>query len=65
VALRNPVGTAAAEDLHRHTLLVLQSRFAAVLNTAEWEKSLDSGVESGPTGLLPSAAAALEAAVAS
>ncbi len=65
VALRNPVGTAAAEDLYRHTLLVLQSRFAAVLNTAEWEKSLDSGVESGPTGLLPSAAAALEAAVAS
>ena len=51
-----------AEDLHRHTLLVLQSRFAAVLDTAEWERSLDDGVASAPTGLLPSAAAALEAA---
>ena len=61
VALRNPVGTGSAEDLHRHTLLVLQSRFAAVLETAEWEQSLDGGVAHTPTGLLPSAAAALEA----
>ena len=60
VALRNPVGAVSAEDLHRHTLLVLQSRFAAVLDTAEWEQALDSGVDPAPTGLLPSAAAALE-----
>jgi nicotinamidase-related amidase len=60
VALRNPVGAVSAEDLHRHTLLVLQSRFAAVLDTTEWEQALDSGVDPAPTGLLPSAAAALE-----
>ena len=64
VALRNPVGHVTAEDLHRHTLLVLQSRFAAVLSTAEWERSLDSGTDHAPTGLLPSAAAALEGAAA-
>ncbi len=64
VALRNPVGAVSAEDLHRHTLLVLQSRFAAVLDTAEWEQSLDSGTRHTPTGLLPSAAAALEATAA-
>ena len=62
VALRNPVGAVTAEELHRHTLLVLQSRFAAVLDTGEWERSLDSGAEHAPTGLLPSAAAALEGA---
>ena len=61
VALRNPVGAVSAEDLHRHTLLVLQSRFAAVMTTSAWEASLDSGVDHAPTGLLPSAAAALEA----
>lgn len=60
VALRNPVGAVSAEDLHRHTLLVLQSRFAAVLSTADWEKAVESGVDPAPTGLLPSAAAALE-----
>jgi nicotinamidase-related amidase len=64
VALRNPVGHVTAEDLHRHTLLVLQSRFAAVLDTAEWERSLDDGVAHAPTGLLPSAAAALEVTAA-
>lgn len=65
VALRNSVGTVSAEDLHRHTLLVLQSRFAAVLDTSQWLESLDTGVDAGPTGLLPSAAAALETATAS
>ena len=64
VALRNPVGAVSAEDLHRHTLLVLQSRFAAVLDTAEWEQALDGGVAPAPTGLLPSAAAALEGSAA-
>ena len=63
VALRNPVGAVGAEELHRHTLLVLQSRFAAVLSTTEWEQALDSGADH-PTGLLPSAAAALEGAAA-
>lgn len=61
VALRNPFGAVSAEDLHRHTLLVLQSRFAAVLDTREWEEVLRSGADPAPTGLLPSAAAALEA----
>ena len=64
VALRNPVGAVSAEELHRHTLLVLQSRFAAVLDTAEWERSLDTGTLHAPTGLLPSAAAALEVTAA-
>lgn len=60
VALRNPLGEGSAEDLHRHTLLVLQSRFAAVLDTLTWEQVLDSGADPAPTGLLPSASAALE-----
>ena len=60
VALRNPVGAVSAEELHRHTLLVLQSRFAAVLDTDDWVRSLDGGEQHAPTGLLPSAAAALE-----
>lgn len=64
IALRNPAGAGSAEEVHRHTLLVLQSRFAAVLETAEWERSLDSGTGREPTGLLASAAAALEATVA-
>ena len=53
-------GTQLLEDVHRHTPRVLQSRFAAVPETAEWVRSLDSGVVHSPTGLLPSAAAALE-----
>ena len=64
VALRNPVGEVGAEELHRHTLLVLQSRFAAVLDTAEWGQALDGGQTPVPTGLLPSAAAALQATAA-
>ena len=38
----------------------MTTRFAAVLDTAGWEQALDSGVDPAPTGLLPSAAAALE-----
>ncbi|SEM05850.1 Nicotinamidase-related amidase [Blastococcus sp. DSM 46786] len=60
IALRNAVGSVTAEELHRHTLLVLQSRFAGVLSTDGWVAALDGGSRPAPTGLLASAAAALE-----
>ena len=62
VALRNAVGTVSAEQLHRHTLLVLQSRFAGVVSTDDWIAGLDGGAPHAPTGLLASAAAALAGA---
>jgi len=36
VSYKNRAGTVCAEDIHRTFTVVLQSRFAAVLTTAEW-----------------------------
>ena len=39
----NRAGSASAEELHRITTVVMQSRFAAVLTTAEWIECLREG----------------------
>ncbi len=39
--LENPVGSVAAEDLHR-TVLAVQHRFASVMSTDEWIEKLGS-----------------------
>jgi nicotinamidase-related amidase len=39
----NRAGRASAEDLHRVSCVVMQSRFAAVLATTEWIAALESG----------------------
>lgn len=43
VAYANRAGTASAEQIHRTVCIVLQSNFAAVLDTEEWLARLDSG----------------------
>lgn len=58
VGLANSAGTVSAEDLHRRTLVVLQSRFAAVTTTDAWIDALRSGGELERSSLLASAAAA-------
>ena len=40
---RNRAGAASAEEIHRAFTVVMQSRFAAVLSTAEWIALLASG----------------------
>ncbi|MEK4031552.1 cysteine hydrolase family protein [Methylocystis sp. IM3] len=40
VSYANSAGYASAEDIHRVVCIVLQSRFAAVLKTAEWTTCL-------------------------
>ena len=39
----NKAGTASAEEIHRAFSVVMQARFAAVMDTAEWIGLLDSG----------------------
>ncbi|TGQ51076.1 cysteine hydrolase [Mesorhizobium sp. M1C.F.Ca.ET.193.01.1.1] len=43
VPYANSAGYASAEDIHRVVSVVLQSRFAAVLKTAEWIECLKTG----------------------
>ncbi|AZO13431.1 cysteine hydrolase [Mesorhizobium sp. M2A.F.Ca.ET.043.05.1.1] len=43
VPYANSAGYASAEDIHRVVSVVLQSRFAAVLKTAEWIDCLKTG----------------------
>lgn len=45
LAYANKAGSATAEEIHRVTTVVLQSRFAAVLNTDEWLGLIASGGE--------------------
>ncbi|MEK4032496.1 cysteine hydrolase family protein [Methylocystis sp. IM3] len=42
VSYANSAGYASAEDIHRVICVVLQSRFAAVLRTAEWATCLET-----------------------
>ena len=39
----NRAGVASAEEIHRVMTVVLQSRFAAVMTTAEWVEMLETG----------------------
>jgi len=41
----NEAGRASARQLHETTLIVLQSRFAAVATTTDWIAALDSGLD--------------------
>ena len=43
VPYANSAGYASAQDIHRVVSIVLQSRFAAVLKTAEWIECLKTG----------------------
>ncbi|TIP94875.1 MAG: isochorismatase family protein, partial [Mesorhizobium sp.] len=43
VPYANSAGYASAEDIHRVVTIILQSRFAAVLKTAEWIDCLNNG----------------------
>jgi nicotinamidase-related amidase len=43
VPYANRAGTASAEEIHRSYSVVFQSRFAAVLGTAEWIDAIASG----------------------
>jgi nicotinamidase-related amidase len=43
VPYENRAGRASAEEIHRVFTVVMQSRFAAVLTTAEWLAALDTG----------------------
>ena len=44
VPYANSAGYASAQDIHRVVSIVLQSRFAAVLRTAEWIDCLKTGI---------------------
>jgi hypothetical protein len=43
VPYENRAGRASAEEIHRVFSVVMQSRFAAVLTTAEWIAALETG----------------------
>lgn len=45
VPYENRAGSATAEEIHRVFSVVMQSRFAAVLTTAEWTETLETGAE--------------------
>jgi nicotinamidase-related amidase len=51
LAFTNQAGHASAEDIHRLYLVVLQSRFAAVLETEEWIAALKNGSSRKPEGI--------------
>lgn len=43
VPYRNQAGSASAEEIHRVFSIVLQSRFAAVMSTGDWVRSVKTG----------------------
>ncbi|MER7133567.1 cysteine hydrolase, partial [Streptosporangium saharense] len=43
VPLSNSAGTATAEEVHNHVLVVLASNFASVVTTAEWIDAVKAG----------------------
>jgi nicotinamidase-related amidase len=61
VALANAAGAVSARHLHETSLVVLQSRFAAVTTTARWLAAVHGGEEPERSSLLASAAAARHA----
>lgn len=54
IPLANSAGNATAEEIHRIFTVVMQSRFAAVLSTAQWTRELSTGGAARPTGILRS-----------
>jgi len=62
LAYTNKAGSATAEEIHRVTTVVLQSRFAAVLNTDEWLRLIASGGEPERDSIYTSSQRALKGA---
>jgi len=55
LALANDAGSASAEEIHRVTCVVMQSRFAAVMNTETWLALIATGAAAPRQNLLDSA----------
>lgn len=58
LAYRNEAGLASAEEIHRAFSVVLQSRFAAVMATADWVQAIASGTPPMRSSILASVQAA-------
>jgi nicotinamidase-related amidase len=54
ISLSNEGGRVSARQLYETTLVVLHSRFAAVVSTEAWLKALDAGEPLHPAGLMNS-----------
>jgi nicotinamidase-related amidase len=54
ITLTHEGGAVGARELYDTTMVVLHSRFAAVVGTGEWVKALDAGDRLRPAGLLSS-----------
>lgn len=50
----NKAGSASAKEIHRTFMVVMQARFAAVMNTEEWMDLLSSGKEAARDSLFNS-----------
>jgi nicotinamidase-related amidase len=50
----NRAGSASAEEIHRVVMVVMQSRFAAVMSTAEWIDALSTGAPPERGGIFSS-----------
>ncbi|THG31083.1 cysteine hydrolase family protein [Naasia lichenicola] len=61
LALSNELGSLTAEQLHTAVLVVMQSDFAAVMPTASWIASLETGTPVAGSDLLSSTADAVQA----
>ncbi len=58
LAMENQAGSVSAMDLHRTTLVVLQSRFAAVTTTAQWIDAVRNATALARSSVFASAAVA-------
>jgi nicotinamidase-related amidase len=54
VSYRNRLGALSARQMHEASCIVLQARFAAVLQTAEWTRLVEAGQTARPEGIFPS-----------
>lgn len=64
LAMSNRVGALGAEELHTAVLVVLQSRFAAVLSTDEWIEAVQHGAPVPKPDIFASTQAGRDAAAA-
>ena len=62
---KNSVGSASAEEIHRVVSIVMESAYAAVMDTATWIASLDTGLHAPRDNIYASNQRAVEAARAS
>jgi nicotinamidase-related amidase len=64
LAMSNRAGSLGAEELHTAVLVVLQSRFAAVLSTDEWIEAVQHGAPVPKPDIFASTQAGRDAAAA-